>query len=91
MKQTILTILSVFGCLSLQAQTNDLPRTSPEAVGLRSAQVSAFFDSLLAMPQTEIHSVIVMRSGKIVGELKDDLLRQDVIMQTIAGGKAQNG
>ena len=69
MKQTILTILSVFGCLSLQAQTNDLPRTSPEAVGLRSAQVSAFFDSLLAMPQTEIHSVIVMRSGKIVGEL----------------------
>lgn len=69
MKQTILTILSVFGCLFLQAQTNDLPRTSPEAVGLRSAQVSAFFDSLLAMPQTEIHSVIVMRSGKIVGEL----------------------
>ena len=32
-----------------------------------------------------------MRDRKIVGELKDDLLRQDVIMQTIAGGKAQNG
>ena len=35
--------------------------------------------------------LIVMRDRKIVGELKDDLLRQDVIMQTIAGGKAQNG
>ena len=35
--------------------------------------------------------LIVMRDRKIVGELKDDLLRQDVIMQTIAGGKARNG
>ena len=32
-----------------------------------------------------------MRDRKIVGELKDAMLRQDVIMQTIAGGKAQNG
>ncbi|MCR5284778.1 MAG: sugar ABC transporter ATP-binding protein [Treponema sp.] len=35
--------------------------------------------------------LIVMRDRKIVGELKDDMLRQDVIMQTIAGGKAKNG
>lgn len=35
--------------------------------------------------------LIVMRDRKIVGELKDDSLRQDVIMQTIAGGKAKNG
>ena len=35
--------------------------------------------------------LIVMRDRKIVGELKDDLLRQDVIMQAMAGGKARNG
>ncbi len=35
--------------------------------------------------------LIVMRDRKIVGELKGDELNQDVIMQTIAGGKAQNG
>ena len=34
--------------------------------------------------------LIVMRDRKIVGELKGDQLSQDVIMQTIAGGKAQN-
>ncbi len=35
--------------------------------------------------------LIVMRDRKIVGELKDDQLSQDVIMQTIAGGKEKNG
>ena len=34
--------------------------------------------------------LIVMRDRKIVGELKGEELSQDVIMQTIAGGKAQN-
>jgi len=55
--------------LSVRAQVNDLPRTSPEAVGMRSEQVSAFFDSLLAHPRTEIHSVMVLRHGKVVGEM----------------------
>ncbi len=35
--------------------------------------------------------LIVMRDRKIVGQLKDEQLRSDVIMKTIAGGKAQNG
>lgn len=55
--------------LTVQAQVNDLPRTSPEAVGMRSEQVAALFDSLLAYPKTEIHSCIVMRHGKVVGEM----------------------
>ena len=36
---------------------------------MKSCQVSAFFDSLLAYPKTDIHSVIVMRHGKVVGEM----------------------
>jgi CubicO group peptidase (beta-lactamase class C family) len=68
-KRAFLTTLLIGGWLAAQAQTNDLPRTSPEAVGMRSEQVSAFFDSLLAYPKTEIHSCIVMRHGKVVGEM----------------------
>ncbi len=34
--------------------------------------------------------LIVMRDRKIVGELKGEELSQDLIMQTIAGGKAKN-
>lgn len=46
-----------------------LPRSTPEAEGVRSENVSALFDSLLAFPHTEIHSVVVMRHGKVIAEL----------------------
>ncbi|MBQ8487502.1 MAG: serine hydrolase [Prevotella sp.] len=68
MKKALLSILTTI-VATATAQVNDLPRTSPEAVGLKSTQVSAFFDSLLAFPKTEIHSVMVMRHGKVVGEM----------------------
>ena len=50
-----------------------------------------FISSEIQEMLTVCSRLIVMRDRKIVGELKDDQLRQDVIMQTIAGGKAQNG
>lgn len=65
----LLVLFVLMSGMPAVAQVNDLPRTSPEAVGMKSAQVSAFFDSLLAYPKTEIHSVIVMRHGKVVGEM----------------------
>lgn len=71
MKKSILitVIVVLMGWMDVGAQVSDLPRTSPEAVGIRSEQVAAFFDSLLAYPRCEIHSTIVMRHGKVVGEL----------------------
>lgn len=70
MKTHVLFVsLLTIGSVKAIAQVNDLPRTSPEAVGIKSEQVMAFFDSLLAHPKTEIHSVIVMRHGKVVGEM----------------------
>lgn len=68
-KRRLLTTILLGVGLFAQAQINDLPRTSPEAVGLHSEQVAALFDSLLAYPRTEIHSCIVMRHGKVVGEM----------------------
>jgi simple sugar transport system ATP-binding protein len=55
--------------------------------GVSITFISSEIEEMLSVCQR----LIVMRDRKIVGELKDDLLRQDVIMQTIAGGKAQNG
>ena len=55
--------------------------------GVSVTFISSEIEEMLSVCQR----LIVMRDRKIVGELKDDLLRQDVIMQTIAGGKAQNG
>lgn len=51
------------------AQTGELPRVAPETQGIPTAAINQLFDSLLALPRTNIHSVIVMRHGNIVGEL----------------------
>lgn len=54
---------------SLHAQIRDLPRTAPENEGVPSEAVAAVFDSLMAQPRTEIHSVMVVRRGKVIGEI----------------------
>lgn len=67
-------ILAALLCLvltggMLRAQTGDLPRAVPEAEGVPSEAVHTMFDSLMALPRTEIHSVVVVRHGKVIGEL----------------------
>ena len=64
---SILLLSILFGTVAY-AQTNELPRSVPEEQGVPSKALIALFDSLHAMPQTDIHSMIVMRHGKVVGE-----------------------
>lgn len=54
---------------TLYAQVNELPRSIPEAEGVPSKAVTALFDSLMALPKTDIHSVMVIRHGKVIGEI----------------------
>ena len=53
--------------------------------GVSCTFISSEIEEMLSVCQR----LIVMRDRNIVGELKDDLLTQNVIMQTIAGGKAK--
>lgn len=64
-------LLAFFFCVTAGvtvAQVNELPRSTPEEQGVPSQSLIALFDSLHFMPQTDIHSMIVMRHGKVVGE-----------------------
>lgn len=70
-KTIIGSIASAFMLLSsafASAQTGDLPRSTPEAEGVPSRAISALFDSLMALPRTEIHSIVVVRHGKVIAE-----------------------
>lgn len=51
------------------AQINELQRSTPEAEGVPSKAVIALFDSLTALPKTDIHSVMVLRHGKVIAEI----------------------
>ena len=71
MKKYIL--LSLLFCLLLgntaYSQINELPRSTPEQEGVPSAIVSALLDSLFNIPQTDIHSVMMLRHGKVIAEV----------------------
>lgn len=55
--------------LPSHAQTNELPRSTPEEQGVPSKALIALFDSLTSLPLTDMHSVVVMRHGKVIGEI----------------------
>ena len=68
MKRKILIILTLLPLL-LAAQTGDLPRSTPAAEGISTQAVINMMDSLMALPECDIHHVMVVRHGKVVAEL----------------------
>lgn len=53
---------------ALAAGGYELPRTSPEAQGLESRAVSNLIDSLMSMPQAELHNITILRHGNVVAQ-----------------------
>lgn len=64
----ILSLLLIIPTFAM-SQTGDLIRSTPELEGIPSTQVKAFFDSLMSIRTTQIHSCIVMRHGHVIGEI----------------------
>ena len=64
-----LLAIGLMASLSANAQTNELPRSTPEEQGVPSKALVALFDSLHALPLTDMHAVMVMRHGKVIGEM----------------------
>lgn len=64
-----LLVIGLMASLSANAQINELPRSTPEEQGIPSKALVALFDSLHALPLTDIHAVVVMRHGKVIGEM----------------------
>lgn len=72
MRNKLFTFLLLFLLIfpwKIQAQVGELPRAIPEDEGIPSRTIAALFDSLMALPATDIHSVMVLRHGKVVAEM----------------------
>lgn len=50
-------------------QTGDLPRVSPESQGVYSSDIETYFNEMLSCPTGEPHGIMVLRHGKVIGEL----------------------
>ena len=68
MKRQLLMILTLLP-LVLAAQTGDLPRSTPAAQGISTQAVIDMMNSLMALPECDIHHVMVLRHGQVVAEL----------------------
>lgn len=53
----------------VNAQTGDLPRVYPESQGVSSSDIKTYFDNMLSCPTGEPHGIMILRHGKVIGEL----------------------
>lgn len=68
MKRYLLLLLACMTLLTVNAQTGDLQRTTPESQGLSSKKVLQMIDTLMAQTDTDIHGVMVLKNGKVIAE-----------------------
>ena len=63
--------ISLFLTLSLTAvaQVGDLPRSTPEQEGVDANLLNYLYQRLDALPNVDIHHLMVLRHGKVISEL----------------------
>lgn len=65
-----------FSCQEEAEQS--FPRTPPETQGISSRRMSEFFLELAALKETDIHHVMALRNGAVIGECSFAPYQQDI-------------
>ena len=55
--------------LTSTAQVGELPRSTPEAEGVNASLLNRFYGKISTLPEVDIHHLMVLRHGKVIGEL----------------------
>lgn len=76
MKRQLILLIALLPLL-LAAQVGDLPRSTPAQEGISTRAVIDMMDSLMALPNCDIHHVMVLRHGKVVAELHPSPFRAE--------------
>ncbi len=73
----LISILIALVSLVAVAQVGDLERSSASSQGVDPVAVTRFIDSLLSVPSTDIHHVMVVRHGKVIAEAHPEPYRAE--------------
>ena len=69
MTRFFITVISLLAlALTSAAQVGDLPRSTPEAEGVSPELLSSFCQRISSLPDVDIHHMMVLRHGKVIGE-----------------------
>lgn len=77
MKRLCICLAGLCVAVLCYGQAHDLERSTPEAEGIPSDRVIAFFDSLMSVPGVDIHSTMILRHGKVVAEIYPEPFRAE--------------
>ena len=55
--------------LTATAQVGELPRSTPKAEGVSPDLLNNFYHTITTLPDVDIHHLMVLRHGKVIGEL----------------------
>ena len=70
MKRTLFTLVLLWlTTMAAVGQVGDLPRSTPAAQGIEPQALARFIEALMAVPETDIHHVMVARHGHVVAEM----------------------
>ena len=53
--------------LTSTAQVGELPRSTPEVEGVNASLLNKFYGKISALPDVDIHHLMVLRHGKVIG------------------------
>ena len=62
-------LLFVTLCFTAVAQVGELTRSTPEEQGVSSDLLNRFYRDVTALPNVDIHHLMVLRHDKVIGEL----------------------
>lgn len=68
MKRILLSLLIALSVLAVRGQVNELPRASALDEGVSPQAIERFVDTLMAIPDTHLHHLVVLRHGKVIAE-----------------------
>lgn len=69
MLRRLIYCLLCCSCLTAVAQVGELPRSTPAAEGVDPGLLNRFYNNISTLPDVDIHHLMVLRHGKVIGEL----------------------
>lgn len=65
----LVAVLLSTASIASRAQTGVLPRSNAAAEGVDPVALARYIDSMMAVPRTDIHHLMVLRHGKVIAEV----------------------
>lgn len=91
MMRRLIYCLLLCSCVTAVAQVGDLPRSTPEAEGVDPVILNNMYHALDSNPDIDVHHLMVLRHGKVIGEVHASPYRATDVHMLYSASKTVTG